>query len=515
MQTPAQACGTLVVPTAIGQGAPAAIGSLNPLLDASIGSLQAWLLLYRPLVWIGNDDRMDPARSLAASITPNAANTEFRVTLKPWRWSDGAPITADDAIFAIELARRLGPLYAFAGQGGVPDRIAALRADSPATLTITLNAATNPEWFILNGLSAIAPLPRHAWGNPDRDTLWRHQTDPTFFRVVGGPFRLASFAPGRYAVFTPNPLYGGRRSTLDRLVIDLLPGAEARREAAAGALDMAGVPAALAARPAPPGFHLVRLPPPFGYRRLLFNVRNGAVPFLADPRIRRALTMAADQQAMIRLVYHGHAAELRAPIPPASPDWTPPGFDPDAPHHDPAAAARLLDDAGYRLREGVRARNGTALAFTVLVSTEAAEAQAELQILQQNLAALGIALRIRPVTETELDARVYGGEDWEAAVVGLTRAGVPDGAGVFDTTGAENPGGVSDPETDRLVAAGTSAPGRDALYALFRRLQQQQPINLLPEGEETVLVSDRIRGLADFVSRQGFWSPEYLSLCAP
>ncbi len=122
---------------------------------AAEGARSAALLLCRPLVWVGNHIDFDHERSLAASITSAAGNTRFRVTLKPWRWSDGAPITPDDVIFGwerIELLNQRG-YYGAAGQGAIPDRIVGVRPDGPDAVTFTLNGAVNPDWFILNGLS--------------------------------------------------------------------------------------------------------------------------------------------------------------------------------------------------------------------------------------------------------------------------------------------------------------------------------------------------------------------------
>jgi ABC-type transport system substrate-binding protein len=202
-------CGTLVIPNGIGQGDPSPVTSLNPLLGPSLGNLQTTLLLFRPLVWIGPDDQQDPARSLAQSITPLDNNTRLRIVLKPWRWSDGIAITADDALFTWERIQKLGNVFAYNGQGGIPDRIAALRVIDAHSFDILLNKPTNPAWITLNGLAQFTPLPRHAWGDPGRDEMWQRQTDTALAQVVDGPFRLQTLKLDRYASFTANPLYGG------------------------------------------------------------------------------------------------------------------------------------------------------------------------------------------------------------------------------------------------------------------------------------------------------------------
>ena len=183
--------------------------SLNPLLDDTLANLQIDSLLFRPLVWIGPDDRMDTARSLAADIQAFDGNTRMRVRLKPWNWSDGVPVGADDVAYTWEQIRKLGALWAYNGQGGLPDRVVQLRVIDAKTVDFILREPTNPDWFALNGLSNFHPLPRHVWGDQDVDAMWQRQTDVTLARVVDGPFLLDALHLDRYAAFVPNPRYGG------------------------------------------------------------------------------------------------------------------------------------------------------------------------------------------------------------------------------------------------------------------------------------------------------------------
>ena len=65
---------------------------------------------------------------------------------------------------------------------------------------------------------------------------------------------------------------------------------------------------------------------------------------------------------------------------------------------------------------------------------------------------------------------------------------------------------------DALIAASTAAPGLDTLYAYEDFFAAEQPALVLPEGAVHLLVSTRVRGMADFVNAEGFLSPEYLSV---
>jgi peptide/nickel transport system substrate-binding protein len=501
-------CGTLVIPTGIGQSAPESAASFNPLIDTTLGSQQVRLLLYRPLVWIGQDDRFDHANSLADSVQPLDGSTRFRVTLKPWLWSDGQPVTADDVVFAWDLIKKLGPAFAYQDQGGIPGWVRQVTAVDATHVDFVLKQPANPNWFVLNGLSNIPALPRHGWGNPAAATLWQHQNDPAFFRVVDGPFLLTGYAPDRYAAFVPNPLYGGHHSTLKRLVVDFQDGASPLHALQAGAMDMAEIPLSLVDRLAKkPGYRLLMLPESFGFRSLIFNLANTEVGFFRDPRIRLALTDAADQKTMMHLVYRDFSSENRAPVPV--------GMAADGPtpvRDDPVLARHLLDEAGWLPGpDGVRQRAGQRLRFTALVPAEEPDRVQEMQILERNLHDVGVEMRLHLVSLDQLNATIEGPDRsaWEAALLGWTVTGLPELQQFFATNGESNFGHYSDTAMDALTAAFTTQPGQ---FAAMSYAVAQQPWNFLPEGRHALLVADDVGGVAAFTSPQGFWSPEYLYL---
>jgi peptide/nickel transport system substrate-binding protein len=505
-----------VIPNGIGIGNPASPTDLTPLIGVNEANLQGGLLLYRPLVWPGPDAVQDAARSLAARIDVLDNATRFRVTLKPWRWSDGVPLTAADVVFGWREIEALGQGFAYYGQGGIPARVKRVQAVGPLSVDFVLAGPANAQWFELNGLSVVFPLPEHAWRGADAATLWAHQTDADFVRVVDGPFRLTDFRLDRYAAYAPNALYGGKPAHLARLVVTFLEGDSPLHAVEAGDADLAIMPSQLWTRVPPGGnFHTVTLPEPYGEWALTANLSASGKAFFRDAAVRRALAQAIDQGAIIRLVFHGLSHENHVPIPVAAQAWrsamTRAGD--TAEQYDPAAAAAALDAAGWRLgADGVRARGGARLAFTVLDGA-ASEDAAEMQVLllvQRDLARLGVDMRLRRMGFDELLATLADPAAWDAALVAQTQPPVPDGSGVLDTGSAGNLGFYSDPTMDRLIAASTSQTGQAALFAYQDYAAAQEPWIILPQGELPLLVADRLHGARSFSSPIGYWTPEDL-----
>jgi peptide/nickel transport system substrate-binding protein len=507
-------CGTAVIPNMIGQDPPEPVTSLNPLIIQSAANQQLALLLFRPLVWIGQDDTMDTARSLAASVESLDGNTRIRVVLKPWRWSDGVPITSDDVLFTWQLIEQLGPLFAYVGQGGIPDRVSELRVIDAHTVEFQLARPVNPDWFTLNGLSNVPPLPRHAWGNMDKTAMWRRSTDPSLTRVVDGPFLLTEYELDRYAALRPNPLYGGAPARLARLVIAFSEGGDPVAILRSDEWDMAQIPTALLGADSKlAGFTAIRLPESFSYLMAIFNFHNDRVDFFRDVRVRQALADATDQATMIKMVYNGYSHEIRIPVPVLPPTWLSPAVRSRSipVHYDPDMARAELEAAGWRRGpDGIRVRDGKRLEFSIIASADQAERLMLLQLWKSQLRAVGVDIAIKledfPVLNAEIGCQC---DSWDAALLANTVPGVPDGSGNFDTNGT-SAGGYSNPEMDKLIAESDEASGPQALFAYEDYLAREQPVITLPQAGFLIQAANRLGGVERFVNPQGFWAPEEL-----
>jgi len=138
---------------------------------------------------------------------------------------------------------------------------------------------------------------------------------------------------------------------------------------------------------------------------------NGQGPF-GDVRLRQAIAMCLDRQAVVDTVLLGQSPVLDTYLPPNHPL-----FNPQATHwqYDPAATAALLDDIGWldtdgdsatpRIASGVTGvPDGTPLSFNYETTTAEVRQQVT-QILAQSLAGCGI----------QVNLNYYSASDWFAA----------------------------------------------------------------------------------------------------
>ncbi len=521
---PVQSCGTVVLPSGLGQADPQAVSSLNPLLTSLVYNMQVMQQIYRPLVWLDRHVNFDPDLSLASAVTTPDGGRTWHFTIKPWLWSDGVPVTAADVLFTFATIRRLGPAYVSSGIGGIPDFITDVRVDGRHGVTLTLDRRVNPDWFLRTSLN-IMVMPEHVYRGLTLEQMRMRQTDTDLFRVSDGPFVLEEFAVGRHLTLVANPLYGGTRPAIRRLVVDFLQGGNALQALRAGEIDAADVPFRLwdLAR-ALPGFVTNRLDGPFGYMMLYLNMRSETAPFLRDVRVRQAVALAIDQDAIVALAWHGQAGVVHGPVPPAMTAF----LSDDARHgytslrHDPVRARALLDDAGWHVGgDGIRTRNGHVLGFSIGVSAGAVDRLIEFQVAQRDLAAVGIAVELHEIEFNDLSATLEGnGHDWEGNVLGWTISGFPDTGQNFSSDGSSNYGHYEDARMDALNRAVQSDPGRQALDAAQDYTAAQQPVIFLPDGAISLLARPGLHGLREMENPLGAWSPEFLSLsgdlaCAP
>jgi peptide/nickel transport system substrate-binding protein len=130
----------------------------------SVASLsQFQMLMYRPLYWFGKGATPDinPALSLAQLPKYSDGGKTIKVTMKPYKWSNGETVTAQDVMFWMNMMKVEKLNWAGYAAGTIPDDLASVTA-SGNTITFKLNTEANSNWYTYNELSQITPMPM-AW----------------------------------------------------------------------------------------------------------------------------------------------------------------------------------------------------------------------------------------------------------------------------------------------------------------------------------------------------------------
>lgn len=301
-------------------------------------------------------ETLDPIPGLAERWEVDEDGRRYRFHLRDAQWSDGRPITAHD--FEWSWKRVLDPRTAaqYAAlfwdiEGGKDFNMGrgsaeavGVRALDDHTLEIHLERPI--PWFLeLTAFSPFHATPRHAV--EAHGTEW---TRPENI-VTSGPFHLVRWTPNYQIEVVRSPTYWDRDSVwLEGAVFVVSDDTHAMmRLFRAGEIDWLG------GSTRPPPEYLAHLRSKKDYQEAhylgtyfyWFNLRDdrNAGAAFRDRRVRRALLLATDREALVNYVTQGGQRAAHGMVPDifferGYPRPTPFPFDPDE-------ARRLLAEAGY------------------------------------------------------------------------------------------------------------------------------------------------------------------------
>ena len=222
-------------------------------------------------------------------------------------------------------------------------------------------------------------------------------------------------------------------------------------------------------------------------------------PVANDAAIRRATHQAVDRVGLVRAVWSGHAEPARNIVNPRALDYDAQS-DAMVPAHDPAAARRTLDEAGWVPGpDGIRVRNGQRATFVTyginnLTNQRAAE------IMQQGLRQVGIEMRIQFYDATVAWGRLAT-QEFDAFFLSYPYISAGDALSLYwnsATRPTPNRMNWNDPQTDAWLAEAraTRDPARRAevLALLQRRLAEEAPWLTIARSQLSVFSTRRVEG---------------------
>jgi peptide/nickel transport system substrate-binding protein len=212
--------------------------------------------------------------------------------------------------------------------------------------------------------------------------------------------------------------------------------------------------------------------------------------------------MLLDRASIVRGLYKGSARIISGPWAPDSPAYE--ARVPPLPF-DPAGAARLLDEAGWKDGDGdgVRDREGRPFAFDLLVSAGSEIGRQIDEMLSAELARVGVTARIRTLEWAAFVEKVDAG-DFEAASLAWSAVDPnPDPYFYWHSTQCSpkglNSGCYASPEADRLMEAARleidALRRKEVLGRLHRLLRDDAPAVFVVNAAQKVAFRRRIRGL--------------------
>ena len=338
--------------------------------------------LFVTLVKLDSALQAEPYLARAWSWDPTRRVVTFTL-LAGLAWHDGRPTTARDVAFTFASARDTALGSPRAGDVATMDSVVAV---NDSTVRVVFR---EPRTALPSVLAELPIVPQHLLDSVPR-ARWRAHPFSTA-PVGNGPFRFLSRTAGRQWRFARNANFpsalGG--PPYARLIVVAVVDEAATKFAGlvSGELDVAGVSPTMAHLVEKDPSLMLMTPPALFSTVLAFNTTR---PPFDDARVRRALSLSIDRGRLVSAAVAGYATPAGGAIPPGLPFSIN-----DAPRHDALLADSLLDAAGWTRtgERGRRARDGTPLDITLL--TVGGGEMAVEQLVQADLAARGVVLKLR------------------------------------------------------------------------------------------------------------------------
>lgn len=351
----------------------APVKTADPRYAASSYDAKVSRLVAPGLVTVDSID-MAPRPELAESFAQIDELT-WRVTIRAdARFADGKPVTSEDVAwtFGTVIAKGSDSLW----HKGFSERFRAVVPEGPRTVRFDLH---QPLATFLTDLD-MGIIAKHG---ADRNGRYPGG------RVLGaGPYRVEEIS-GQRVVLRANPHWHGGKPGVPSIVIKNV------RDASARLIMLAGGSADLSQN----AFRYDLIDDVLARERvrevrhpsniLTYMLLNNEDAILKDVRVRRAIALALDREALVRQKLAGRAVLATGLLPPSH--WCYAAI-PQIPH-DPAAAMKLLDEAGYPDPDGPGGRPR----FSLIYKTSADQFRVAMaRVIASQLGKVGIAVDVRP-----------------------------------------------------------------------------------------------------------------------
>jgi microcin C transport system substrate-binding protein len=488
------------------QGVTGTFDSFNPFIikgtPAGLGGL------FETLTASTEDDAMSEYGLLAESMEVAPDKSWIIYNLRPEaRWHDGKPVTADDVVFTFNILMEKGnPVYRYYYAD-----VAKVERLDERRVKFQFKRGGNRELPVIMGQLQI--LPKHWWES-------RKFEDVLLEPPLGsGPYKLGKFDMGRSYTMERVPDYWGKdlpinvgTDNYDRVRVTYFQDPEIQMEAfKAGTLDLRSENSAKRWAtgyefPAVQDGRVIKetIPHenPAGIQGFIFNTRK---PMFADRKVREALAYAFDFEWSNKALFFGQYTRTRSffqnsemeakgtpspeeleilnplkdEIPPEvfTTEYNPPKTDGSGNARDNLAkAAALLDEAGWKVENGRRVKDGKPFEFEFVLDDPALERIA--QPFAQNLDRIGITATVRVVDSAQYQARMEDFDfDMTSDIWGQSLSPGNEQREFWGTQAADSPGsrntiGIKNPAVDKLVDLIVTAQTREDLIIRCRALDR-------------------------------------------
>ena len=420
--------------------------TLDPAFSVNFSERQPLYLIYNTLLALNPD--LSAAPELAERWETSADGRRLTLHLRRGvKFHDGTEF--DAAAAKLNLERRLDPAVNSPQRGLLAGIVASLETPDNATLVINMKQPSPSLLGMLAQREGFIASPA---------AIQRFGKDFATNPVGTGPFVFREWTPGQRLVVERNPNYWeSGKPYLDRVVFaDITNTVVGVQRLITGEADYASALSPIDIRQIE-GRREIKLDPSIVGRWYGLQWQLDRPPF-NDPKVRQAVAHAVDRKKIVDIVMSGKAPVAET-LTPRGLWWHDPAL--RGPAHDPARARALLAEAGLA--------NGLQVALS---NPQITLLQQVNQLVQEQLKAVGIDVRLEPVAQSDWYPRLVQGAINFSPIRWSQR---PDPDGLFSillqSDGSQNSTKYKNPEFDTLLGQARNARALEERQALYRKAE--------------------------------------------
>ncbi|MFC0675265.1 ABC transporter family substrate-binding protein [Brachybacterium hainanense] len=365
-------------------------------------------------------------------------------------WSDGTPINYQSIANVFETMNGSKEGYAIASSTGYDqvEKIEQGANDLTAVITFKTKFA---DWIGLAGV-----MPDSLVASADAfNSSWA--AEPL---VTAGPYKIGKIdAANKTVLLEQDPNWWGDKPFLDQVLFTTIEDPAATATAFQnGQLDVieTSVPATYSVvEPMIGQGATLRTSAGPNWTHITLNGAEGRP--LADQAVRQAIFRAIDRHEVFLSVnatmpYPKDTKPLNNHLLMTNQE----GYQDNAGDlgtYDPEAAKKLLTDAGYTMEGDKATKDGKAIEITYVYNDGSKTNEAVVPVVQEQLAAVGITMKVQKVPPTDLFSKYVIPGDFDLTLFGwLGTPMLSSGDSIWTTGGEQNFGKIGDEATDALIA---------------------------------------------------------------
>lgn len=441
---------------------------INPILATSDPDKDLSEIVYAGLMMY---DGSDYVPELAEDFIVSEDGTIYSFTLKDGlTFHDGKPLTTEDVIFTVELAQNssvkspLRPQWTGVTATAVDDKTVQFTLESPYAGFIHV--------------TTLGILPKHILGDipPEQLSFNEHNINA----IGAGPYKIKKVVKDNLGIpkeisLRKNNHYALGKPNLKKITFKFFAElSDAKQALLRKKID---------------GLYNIPTNELEDFNKRAFTIHNHPLPqtfalffnqsrqeIFLDNDVLKAIDIAIPKEAIIKRIFNGYGTSLCNPIPPYMVGFSECNQDNLRMTAQERAnkATKLLDDDGWsRNNEGLLAKNGIVLEFTVALPNNP-ELKETAAMIETALSDIGINMEQQVFEPGNFDQDVIRPRSYEALLFGQIYEHDTDSFAFWHSSGRNDPGfniGLyANSEADKLLREALEEPATEERRTLYEEL---------------------------------------------